>query len=119
MLRASMARARRRGVVMFTFNVMLTSFVRGCVVCAPVLSISFAGRLLFRGASFFFCPNPGGLATFTVTPLAFCFRFLVREFSVVLVPPRVPHGRSIVRVFNAFLLPLRFDEAFLPGAFVF
>ena len=52
-------------------------------------------------------------------PLAFCFRFLVREFSVVLVPPRVPHGRSIVRGFTAFLLPLRFDEAFLPGAFVF
>ena len=52
-------------------------------------------------------------------PLVFCFRFLVREFSVVLVPPRVPHGRSIVRVFNAFLLPLRFDEAFFTWCFRF
>ena len=53
-----MAIASRRGAVVFTINVMLTFLVRGCVCALPCYRYRFAGRLLFRGASFSFALTP-------------------------------------------------------------
>ena len=90
------------GAGLFVYNQCSANVpgVRLCVyapVLRYVLRVGFSFRVVIR-----FRPNPGGLATFTVIPLVFCFRFLVREISVVFVPRLCPPVRLIVRVFTAY-----------------